>query len=249
MTDPTTSTSPFAVDPAATPDEQPKFELFPKLPPELRLKIWNIAPESRVVEVLFKQDHRKNNYKFLATIPEILHTNHEARVEGLRRYKHVFKTKWALNGVFFDFETDILYFSRAAGDSQKNLFLRKVKPAELAKVQNFAAAGWDICQAGSFPGMKKMIFLCPHQIESTPTMPTMENHKCEVAGGDVEFHEMEDLIARYPEQPHLTAALSTGKMYYARMRSRCRHWQDPNGCILVYAVSCDKALQRPCYVL
>jgi hypothetical protein len=235
--------------PATIPDEQPKFELFPKLPPELRLKIWKLVPEPRVVEVIFKHDHRKNNYKFMATFPSILHANHEARVEGLRRYKHVFKTRWALNSVFFDFETDILHFSRAAGGTQKDLFSRKVKPAELAKVQNFVVGDWsDFRLIGFFTGMKKLILLCPYRMDNNLTLG---EHECEVARGDVGIHEMEFLMARYPDQQRtLKDALSYSQKWYVEHRKILRkYWQELKGYVLVYAARCNKAPQRPYWVL
>jgi hypothetical protein len=248
MPDPTSFTSPSAIESATAPNEQLKFELFPKLPPELRLKIWNLAPESRVIEVIFKQDHRKNNYKFLATTPAILHANHEARVEGLRRYKHVFKTKWALNGVFFDFEIDVLYFSRSAGDSQKNLFLRKVKHAELVKVQNFAGASWDVSDIALFPGLKELMFLCPKSFNRRPMLGA---HDCGVARGDIGIHEIESLMAQYPDQQYsLSEALSHGKTFYAQSVARCKRWQtwrEPEGHSVVYAMMCDNGdRQRFC---
>jgi hypothetical protein len=243
MTDPTSSTSASAVDAAITPEEQLKFELFPKLPPELRLKIWNLVPEPRVVDVIFKRDHRKNNYKFLATFPAILHVSQEARTEGLRRYQQVSKTKWALNGVFFDFETDILCFSGTANESQKNLFSRKFK--DLAKVRNFVVDGWtDFRQIGSFTGLKKLILLCPQQIGNNETL---EEHECGVAEGDVGIHEMEHLMARYPDKERiLKEALSYSQKWYAsHLEYFCKFWQEPTGYAVVYAAKCDKAPQRP----
>jgi hypothetical protein len=150
--------------------------------------------------------------------------------------------------VFFDYKTDILYFSRFAGDSQKNLFLRKVKPAELAKVQNFAAAGWDVYNIGSFLGLKKLIFLCP---DRTWGRLALGAHNCGVARGDVGIHEMEDLVARYPDQQHsLKEALLSGKISYQNTSAFCKQWQYwPNGFTVVYAMSCDNGVQRPSYVV
>ena len=251
MTDPTSSTSPSAVYSATVPAEQPKFELFPKLPPELRLKIWNLIPESRVVEVIFKMDHRKNNYKFLATFPAILHVSMEARAEGLRRYTRVFHTKWALNGVFFDFEADILTFCSYAGESQKDLFLRKVKPAELAQVQIFVASGWDINRGGSFRGMKKLMCL---SVDSSAFgaryAPNLNPHKCGVAGDELWFHELEDLMVHQPDKQHaLKETISNSETWYGKWRAAGKQWQEPEGCSIVYVTRCDKRVQGKSYVL
>ena len=249
MTDATSSAPSPAVESSTAPEEKSelptKFELFPKLPPELRLKIWKLVPEYRVVEVIFKQDHRKNNYKFLATIPAILHANHDARVEGLRRYKQVFKTKWALNGVFFDFESDTLYLSRFAGDSQKNLFLRKVKRAELVQVQNLAAANCDILNVAFFSGLKKLTFLVSARMNRRVTL---EAHDCGALRGDARIHEIDHFMAQYPEQQHyLKEVLNFGKSMYAHSIARLKrrqNWQEPEGYTVAYGMACDNGVQQ-----
>ncbi|KAF8849438.1 hypothetical protein BDZ45DRAFT_752803 [Acephala macrosclerotiorum] len=68
------------------------FHPFPRLPIELKLKIWNEfnEVEKRVVQVTFT---RKNddldaevNFKLLTETPTILHICHDSRVEGLKSY-------------------------------------------------------------------------------------------------------------------------------------------------------------------
>jgi hypothetical protein len=245
MADPTSSTASSGVKSATVPEEHLKFELFPKLPPELRFKIWNLVPEPRIVRVLFRYDRRKNHYKFDANFPPILHVNQEARTEGLRRYTRAFETKWALNGVFFDFEADILYLSPSSSESQKNLFVRKVRPAEFAKVQNFAAAGYDVNYGRAFPGMKKLIFVC---FLHNGKILDLGVHKCGSAGGQLVLHELKDLMAQNPDQhPTLKGALSYSEARFAGCRSFGRHnlmWQEPKGCKVVHAVLCQKGPRK-----
>ncbi|KAN0090207.1 hypothetical protein V8E51_018786 [Hyaloscypha variabilis] len=107
------------------------FELFPKLPPELRLKIWKLVPKSRLVLVRFNIDGRKKHYKFAASFPVILHACRESRHEGLKMYHRAFDSKWALNGVYFNSNIDILRLQGIMQGSQKEFFMRKVQASDL----------------------------------------------------------------------------------------------------------------------
>jgi hypothetical protein len=50
-------------------DEENKFYLFPKLPIELRLKIWKEAIKcERVVEVRFTKNHRRKKFEYVSTL-------------------------------------------------------------------------------------------------------------------------------------------------------------------------------------
>jgi hypothetical protein len=96
------------------------FTLFPKLPPELRVKIWEYAlPEGpRVIKVCSGYWQRKGvhvGYKikiraqgsFVAT--PLLLVSVEARTIAKQAYPFAFKT-FPLKPVRVNFEKDILYF-------------------------------------------------------------------------------------------------------------------------------------------
>jgi len=89
-------------NPTPTPDAPPemsplhgKFHFFPKLPTELRLRIWQLAAHPRVIEIRSWGDTQRNQYtpiKYTVAPhrpPPILHTNTESRREGLRIYQRV----------------------------------------------------------------------------------------------------------------------------------------------------------------
>jgi hypothetical protein len=71
------------------------FHLFPRLPIELRLRIWTFASPGRVIELRSWGDTANNPYvpiKYSVakhTFPIILHINRESRREGLRFYQCV----------------------------------------------------------------------------------------------------------------------------------------------------------------
>lgn len=70
------------------------FKLFPKLPVELRLKIWMLSLENRTIEMRFANNYRSTQYDFVfSKIPTMLHVHKESRVEGLRYYKLLFGHK------------------------------------------------------------------------------------------------------------------------------------------------------------
>lgn len=77
-------------DDSLKPDEVPKlttFELFKRLAPELRVKIWDIIlrdMDARVVEVMW--DAEKEEYYASCDWSVLLHVNRESRAEVLRRY-------------------------------------------------------------------------------------------------------------------------------------------------------------------
>ena len=79
------------------------MRLFPKLPTEVRLKIWHYAMnEPRVVRDNWpyktKRCGLKNN-------PVLLHVNQESRQEALKRYEKVFSN----DNIYADFNQDTIF--------------------------------------------------------------------------------------------------------------------------------------------
>ncbi|KAH0425724.1 hypothetical protein CcaCcLH18_10769 [Colletotrichum camelliae] len=70
------------------------FAPFSRLPPELRLKIWNLALEPRTLTAT----HAPN--------PTLLSVNREARHEALRRYNLVRLNTWGDRRIYIDFQRD-----------------------------------------------------------------------------------------------------------------------------------------------
>ena len=115
---------------------EPKFERFPKLPPELRIKIWKLVPEPRIVMVRFDRDGRKHRHKFAASFPVILHACRESGREGLKMYQRAFDSKRALNGVYFNFKKNTLCPDFWAYHSQLDFFVKKLRPSDLDQVES-----------------------------------------------------------------------------------------------------------------
>jgi hypothetical protein len=109
--------------------------LFPRLPPEIRVKIWALSmPGPRIVEIrcgsdtisdkcpvgpglitlasLFGTDGRAGGCRSSAPPPVTLFVCRESRAETLRRYKPMFGVAGRPGRVYFDPAVDVLYFGR-----------------------------------------------------------------------------------------------------------------------------------------
>lgn len=126
------------------------FRLFPLLPPELRLKIWNHAFHffPRVVEVrsqILNDDipieHRKWD-AMASTILTLLQVNSEARYELLPRYSTPFPSRkirpYYGASLLINYEIDIIYFrmSFMSHVPQKMLFQHVFEHAEVEVKNN-----------------------------------------------------------------------------------------------------------------
>jgi hypothetical protein len=102
-----------------------KFTLFPKLPKEIRLKVWQFAArEPRIVEVCQRQDPQyvtqgndDNDYESSNSAPfysptalPILQATHEARVIALEHYILSFPNGEQPAQIYFNPAVDLLYF-------------------------------------------------------------------------------------------------------------------------------------------
>jgi len=107
----------LATEPSPVVDDFPKFTYFPRLPPELRRKVWTIVSHHpRVLEVRAVAScegeevrHSFQRFKILhQTVPAVVHVNQESRNEALRYYK-----LGSLNSrqykTYLNIESDILY--------------------------------------------------------------------------------------------------------------------------------------------
>ena len=91
--------------------KSPSFVLFNHLPAELRLEIWRLSCQPRVVEVRYAPD--RDRCLTPTRPPSILQTCKESRDEAIRRcYVRAFGTKTHEPDIYFAPELDILYIPR-----------------------------------------------------------------------------------------------------------------------------------------
>jgi hypothetical protein len=103
-----------------------KFTRFPKLPQELRFKIWEFAIEPRIVEVCQSQDSEyfecidykvhfwgsKSSAPFYSptALPTLLHVSRESRYIALKNYDLSFPNSGHPAIIYYNPSIDILYF-------------------------------------------------------------------------------------------------------------------------------------------
>src|ERR1700761_3580389 len=91
------------------------FHLFPMLPSELRIKVWNLALSlPRVVTVSCKRERLYGTRRFAKSfvsqtaVTALLHTCRESRLEGFLTYIPTFKTDTSPVYTYISFEHDTI---------------------------------------------------------------------------------------------------------------------------------------------
>jgi len=142
------------------------FTIFSQLPAELRLSIWKLSCEPRVVEVRY--DAELDTCKTTTKPPALLHVNREAREEALTWYRPAFRTKTRHEYIFFCPSLDILYLPRHGfmgySDTAREFNNYVVDTADcvwslaIDHVQTDIIRPWEpynkLCLLRSFPNLK-----------------------------------------------------------------------------------------------
>ncbi|TVY59257.1 hypothetical protein LSUE1_G009434 [Lachnellula suecica] len=107
------------------------FTLFPQLPLELRLKIWqHILPAPRTVNIQYKMKYDKFDGKTVGSftgwtsptpIPLGLRICRESRDETLKHYQRSFGSYFHPSKIYFDFSKDTLRFGDEEGTTNNYL--------------------------------------------------------------------------------------------------------------------------------
>ncbi|KAK8915484.1 hypothetical protein VCV18_010181 [Metarhizium anisopliae] len=133
-----------------------EFPLFSRLPPELRLKIWNLTlPSLRLVSIhcgaesasLCNPQSRTITTSFTgctsnAAIPVNMHVCAESRAETFKSFRFAFGFVRTPGHIIFNPESDILYFGPREGymaaDAQFHTCMSMCDPSQLALVRRIA---------------------------------------------------------------------------------------------------------------
>ena len=142
------------------------FQLFPRLPTELRLLIWEFArPEGRIIKMRVR---RNRNLYSRAPVPNLLHTNQESRKLALKWYELTFEAQ-----IYFDWSVDAIWMK------DKDLYCNNgayviIKEEDASKVrrcvyeipyyapENYPKLIWDLefyllYTHNSFPNIKEIM--------------------------------------------------------------------------------------------
>jgi hypothetical protein len=99
------------------------FHLFPKLPLELQQNIWkhslsepraiSLEGGGTVLETPEEGKYFEEHYLIKASdhIPATLHCNSESREVATMKYTYCFEKQLKRKGIFFDLNSDMLYFT------------------------------------------------------------------------------------------------------------------------------------------
>jgi hypothetical protein len=90
-----------------TPECLTEFTIFPELPIELRLKIWEYAFPPRVVNIVYDHD-RDRYFSFNSSPPILLQIHRETRELCLKTHQLCFGTDTHPPSIYFDAAKDIL---------------------------------------------------------------------------------------------------------------------------------------------
>ncbi len=200
-------TDPAADVPSAA---EATFELFPKIPAELRIKIWKLVPAPRLAVVHFHTDRRKRTHKFAASIPAILHACQQSRHEALNIYHRAFDSKWALNGVYFNFKSDTLGFS-CASLKTREFFLRKLKPQDLSRIERIALEFAEFGSVPRFVGLKELIYAAHLDYYHTHIISSCSTH-------DGSIHTLEELLESTSDEYSLCRYLKGTQLIFSRFK-------------------------------
>ncbi|KAF4636701.1 hypothetical protein G7Y89_g1396 [Cudoniella acicularis] len=136
------------------PDEQgPRFERFPELPTEIRLKIWREAAEPRIVEICQDLDSYAKEAKergeeepnvddapfYSSTkIPSIFRVNQESRSVALQEYPLSFPNGEHPARIYFNPGVDTLYFPAWCFERSIDVFEERVPTEEKKNIRRLA---------------------------------------------------------------------------------------------------------------
>ena len=157
--------------------EEPKpesFTLFPKLPIELRLRIWRLTfPPSRVLKIPVVPSRPSLQRQLSACNPVALFVNHESRSEALRLYRPLMRHSDNASGptkaVYFDPDTDITCIGVTATpfwESQPlEIFVSEGGVLDYIKHVKFCGILWDAVEAAVFK-REKVDNMCFHHFKA-----------------------------------------------------------------------------------
>ncbi|KFY69723.1 hypothetical protein V498_10428 [Pseudogymnoascus sp. VKM F-4517 (FW-2822)] len=161
----TTSTSPSS--PALT-----SFHLFPRLYPELRLKIWHFALDVGPRVVTIHYEPTTHSFRTPTPPPALLHTNRESRHEAQRAYPLLFGTASAPSHIPFHPTNDALYFPRRStmgyDDSLRDFSALMATPSDLQRVRCVALDSVDPREKRPWESYDKAVF-----VKSFPCLESM----------------------------------------------------------------------------
>ncbi|PVH88591.1 hypothetical protein DL98DRAFT_446996 [Cadophora sp. DSE1049] len=214
---------------------QPKtltaFTLFPKLPIELRVKIFDdyLSTATRLVHIYWHA--RQRVFKSSQAIPPLLHVCQESRYQALKKYQLSFAPSPEFARVYFSFEKDVLMVCWRTLGAYPGRIGKKMGEGEAAKVKHLIMneeallfhAEDDGRELERFTGLNTLGVACdPANVESGDQYGrlAMERLAYGLNGGFDDLHDDDDEDGQEERWPEVVCLRSD-----AHGQQRCsRHW-------------------------
>ena len=181
------------------------FALFPRLPTELRLKIWRqTLPGPRIVEIPSVNIHRRSGWSPVLAGPIALQINHESRQETLSFYKLCFSSPNRTSpGTYINFTVDTVFMARNTfGMGAIDDFLAPILAQFGDKIQRLALDQqiWsreDALEAlSALPKLKWLAITCQH-VRAYPNNRASEIEFIELAEESFPGYQVMDEITEF----------------------------------------------------
>lgn len=131
-----------------------EFHQFPKLPAELRLRIWRFAlPASRILIFImhrYRGHPRCGQFIPAAKVPVTLQINQESRAETLKYFQLAFSTNGQRWTTYVDFSTDVICFGSVTLDLTKPSVWDSVE-GDIEKIQRLVCPHDEFLELTSIP--------------------------------------------------------------------------------------------------
>ncbi|KAI0122914.1 hypothetical protein BJ170DRAFT_687625 [Xylariales sp. AK1849] len=227
------------------------FTMFSELPPELRIKVWQLAmPEARTVvvrspytrktaipksleESLAQQWDSSEAWRSNTQIPALLHVNAEARHEALKHYKLSLGVGQHPPRVYVDFTRDTLFFGNSELKSECSSLWASTKDVDqFQRLAVVPEGAWRILrwQKVDLSSLQKIIFV--HNTEKLKLGPSPQLVEDEAQD------EIEELAERIEEAQQQQASTSQAEDAMKKRMQEAREELDT--LLQVLPTQCEK---------
>jgi len=138
-------------------DSEPQFHPFPRLPSELRIKIWKYTfPEPRVVPVRYNRAVQQ--YTSTSEPPALLHVCAESRSLFLDTYTNLILAPRYKSAIFVDFTCDTIFFDHIDCSPEGDLSLDLARSPHSNRILYCAidAQLWEVLRVFKYDSLSEV---------------------------------------------------------------------------------------------
>ncbi|WQF76018.1 Putative 2EXR domain-containing protein [Colletotrichum destructivum] len=241
------------------------FHLFPRLPVELRLRIWDFnLPQPRVVPIrcgaksLSFASHSQSpplstsGCTSYTAVPVNLHVCHESRREALVSYRPSFGMTRNPGQIFFNKAHDVLYFGARDGymasEAQFLTVMALCDPSDLADVRHLAINDSLFWVDSTYQSMSAANLAVEVLKQVRLRMPRLERLVFVPRDENPVYDDQVDLV---PTNPHGMLEQRMARQMEAAMRAVCGlfpDWIPPRWCIMALGTAQPETQEQTTHV-